>query len=380
MPSLPRKKVVVTHGGSDVEIQGEGLNIEVTLRENRGSDAIVGVVDSEAKYFLDNLDVDDIIKIYFMHNDLIGDSWHQVFGGYLTEQNPTTALPQGETLLLKAYGFDCALDRMRVAQEYGVESLNPTLDTLLEILTNASYGIITRYVAKYLNEILVLTDSGYSINTANVLDEATSIKYTHFPYTPANDCFRTLLDLITASKNPSAGLHWTIIPDGTTAYLCIDQIGNHTTSAAKWPTRASIDPIIQGEDIFFQEWSKQKSEANYVCYFGAYEWPTGDLLTETAHTLWTGWDPLMSVPKAVNLSSDSNAGYYKVGANSLKWDLGVAGAGSTLIYYPSTKNLNFDITKICTKQSIATLDWYWITTNFLWAKICAGTGSTIQAN
>lgn len=355
---FPRQKIVVTHDGEDIEFQDSTLDSDIWLRENKGSNANFTPVNVDALVYLNEIDQEDIVQIS-LKNDY-ADSWHQVFGGYAVDLTPAGSM-QGLTIPTKCYGYDIALDRMRVASEYGTESTHPTLDTLLGILTDSNYGLIPKFTQKMLNTDI---NSGYTFNTSNILNETTSHKYILFPYTPINDCFKTILDLVSASSYPLAGLHWTVIPDGSTAYLCIDRIGNHTTSATKWPTNCPITPV-PSENILSTSYGKQQMEANYVVYFGKYEYPVGEIITENAAAYWTNY----AYP-AVSLTDDSTD--FKVGANCPHWDLGVAGAVDSIYYFPLD---SLDISKIGTKRTVPTLTFYIKPTNLQWVKMRVGTGT-----
>jgi hypothetical protein len=83
----------------------------------------------------------------------------------------------GESLpvvTLQCVGLGYALNMMNCAEEYGTQSRNSAVDTLLEILTDATVGVIPKWVNKYKGGT---KDSGYSINTANVENLAESIAY-----------------------------------------------------------------------------------------------------------------------------------------------------------------------------------------------------------
>ena len=358
---FPRQQITVTHNGTDILFEDKTLTTDVFLRENKGSNATLTAVDTDAFVYLNEIDQDDVIQIS-MKND-VGESFSQVFGGYVVELAPE-GTATGLNLPTKCYGFDIALDRMRAAIEYGTESTHPTLDTLLEIMTDSSYGLIPKWTQKVL---ATSVDSGYTFNTDNILDDATSHVYLPYPYTPINDCLKTILDLTAAANYPDPGLHWLVIPDGTTPYLCIDQIGNHTTAAAKWPTVCLIE-LTPGQNIMSTTFYKQQMEANYIVYFGKYEYPTGEIITENAAAYWTNYsNPASSV------TDDSTD--FKVGENCVHWDFGVAGATSSVYYFPLA---NLNISKIGTKRSVPTFSCYVKTKNMAWVDIILGTGTVMS--
>jgi hypothetical protein len=535
-PQFPEQKIIITHGGADTELQGRHVSAIVERRESKGSDATLVALDYEGESFLSQIANDDIIQIFFKDENT---AWEQVFEGYVVELTPDTKKGQGELLAYKGYGVDSALDRMRVANEYGDESANaqqavafdydlvpdawvnvhgdwthvptdglcisasdgdanyismlvltanlgkydehytfadlsPTyasatitkaeiyveakivsrtnsagiriyvwdgvvwqyggiinfsstsytellaLDatailntlakvnaakikiefagfggaeeagsiyityvrlhmegtgyvgppqTLKNILTNTTNGIVPKYVEKVLATALA---SGYSLETSYILDDLSVLKYLYFPYTPANDCMRQLLDLLAAAKYPNAGLHWLVVPNGkTTPWLCIDQVGNHTTASAKWPTNAPFNIEI-GVNAKDEHYEYKKQEANYVVYFGKYEFPTGDFICENPVAKWVSLATLSPAIALFNDGSDK-----KVGNHSLQFGAGGVGASEALAYYPSGYNLGIDITKIGTRSTIPQIGLYIKQNNIAYARFLLGTGMPV---
>jgi len=221
--------------------------------------------------------------------------------------------------------------------------------TFKNILTNADWGIIPKYVKKILATAI---DSGYDLDTTYLLDDLTVIKYLYCPYTPANDCIRGLLDLIAAAKYPSAGLHWLVVPNGkATPWLCIDQIGNHTTASTKWPTAAPIS-LETGVNIEEEQFEFRKQEGNYIVQVGKYEWPTTELATEIAAKYW---DEYNGISWTITDDADCKAGSYSVKFHR--------GATQTWIwyyfYYPApSQNLTLNIEKIGTKRQPPSIGFY----------------------
>lgn len=356
---LPKQQIIVTHDGATVYLEDDTITSDVWLRENKGSNANLTVNNPSNETYLNKIEQDDVIQIKYKTDADIA-AYTQVFGGYAVDLTPEGSI-EGLKLPVKAYGYDIAFDRMRAAVDYGEESVNPTLDTLLEIVANTSKGLIPAYTQKVLNKNIY---SGYTFDTSNVLDEATSHKYIPLPYSPINDALKITLDLISAAQHPSAGLHWTVIPDGATAYLCIDQIGNHTTAATIWPTNCPIT-ISTGSTVKSSSYGKQQRDANYIVYFGKYEYPTGEIITENAAANWTN-----VLNPAVSVTDDTSD--YKIGENCVYWDLGAAGAATTMYYFPLA---SLDISKIGSKRIVPTLSFYMKQTSLQWFKLIVGTGT-----
>lgn len=331
-----QQKVQTIHSATAYEIQTVCAASDVWLRENKGSNATLTFSNQNNTVYPAVIDQDDNVQIFY--KNATDASYTQVFGGYAADLTPVGDM-NGVVLTGKCVGYDIAFDRMRAATEYGTDSKNPTLNTLLDILTDATEGLIPAWTHKVLNTAL---SSGYAFNTDNVLDDANELNYVPLPYMPINDSLKTILDLITATSTPNAGLHWTIIPDGTTAYLCIDQIGNHTTAAARWPTYCPVT-ITPGENVVGSFYGKQQREATYVAYMGKYEYPTNEIITEDAASSWT----YQSGSAASSITDSSDC---KIGSNSVYFAFGVLGGGTAnSIYYFPVDSLN--ISKIGTARN-----------------------------
>jgi hypothetical protein len=364
---IPQQKITVSHieDSSSLEFQDFTIATDVWLRENKGSNATLTALNNEGTIYLNHIDQDDIIQIHFK-NKSTDPSWAQVFGGYVVELAPESDTSRGYRLPTKCYGFDIALDRMRVKTEYGSESVNSDITTVYDALFDSTVGIFPKYVHKVL---ATATDSGYLFNDGFALDDSTPfLPYSHFPFTPVNDALKQLLDLYTAANNPDPGLHWTVIPDGATSYFCMDVIGDHTTAAVDdmWPTNCPVTLTI-GENIRSVTYSKQPKEANYIVYFGKYEYPTNELLTEDAATYWTEYT-------ANNVTITDDTSDKKVGSNSVKFNFGATGAFESIFYFPVA---NLDITKIGTKRTVPTWNFYIKANNFQWVKLLVGTGDPL---
>lgn len=342
--TIPQQNITI----GSYDLSAETLSFDVTLRENAVSSCVLLINDYESKSFVGKCDIADNVKVQFRFADKTS-NWTQLFGGWITDLEPTISMDQGEILKVTAIGYGQALVNMLVRQQYGSQSANSSLNTIKEILTDATYGIIPKYVNKVMASA---TDSGFSINTTKAADLTSDFRYLYFPGKPATKCLADMIDLISAANAPAAGAHWTIVPDDTTAYLCLATIGSHENPPADvWPTWWNTDQagstIEVKKDMIRSPFHKKRSEANYVLYVGDFRRPpNGDIWTENNSGDW-GTVGDMSV-------NDDNS-LYKIGSYSIRLDVA---STSGHAYYPSTANLSLDITQIGTQQNIPRLFMY----------------------
>jgi hypothetical protein len=271
----PQQQITITHNGSDYIL--DTLSFDVVLTENAASICEISVDDNKSKNFLAKCDLTDNLKVEFRYADETS-SWTQLFGGWIADLEPSLS-QTGELLKVTGICYGQALINMNVKQQYGNQSANPTLNTIKEVLTDTSLGIIPKYVNKVMAST---TDSGYSINTTKVADLSSDFKYLAFPCKPAIRCLEDMIDLIRAANIPNAGAHFIIVPSGTTPYLCLATVGNHENPPSDvwptyWNTTQTASTLEVGDKNVLSTFKKKRSEANYVLYCGALRKPgSGD--------------------------------------------------------------------------------------------------------
>ena len=196
----------------------------------------------------------------------------------------------GETLLLKCDGSGYGFADTVCGQEYGASSrYKTTVDTLSEILTDASHGVITKWVNKMMESA---TNSGFSYTTS-ITGLTDTISYIYFPYKPCNKAIDDLCDLLTAIRTYAGnkGPHWIVTTDD------VFRIKEINTDHASWhkyynSTTAETDcKLYQGEDFIDYNFEKIGPEANYIVYYGAWRRPSnGDAWTENNAADWQATD------------------------------------------------------------------------------------------
>lgn len=336
----------ITIGGDDVS--DEATFTEVVLRENAASNAQVILNNYKAKHYVNLINLYETVRIDLQN---IGSAATEVFGGYLTHLRPNLTTEQGAVCIADCLGYDVALKRMRVRNEYGTQSSNPALDTALTIITNATDGIVPRFVNQVLD---TATPSGYALQTANdgdvyIYNEPSSLRYLFFPYTPATDALQTVCDLVTADNYgngsaPTAGVHWLVKPSSGIPYLCLDVVGGHHAPITNlWPTDSPLGTLVQGSHLKDYLFTKAEGEGNYVVYFGHFEKPTAERWTEgvNVHNNW-------------GFSLGAGSSPAGVVGNQCVCCTGTGGS----FYYPGTGTLGLDVTKFGTERDIPSLNFY----------------------
>lgn len=347
--TMPQGKVTVTHSGTDYELNWD--SIDVILVENAMAQTIISTVNRDDEVFQDRADIGDNLKVELRYLDE-GTSWRQPFGGWIFDLAPTLTMT-GEMMTLTARDYGLGLAAMLVGEQYGTESENTTLNTISEVLTDASKGIIPKWCQKVLN---TATDSGYSFNTTKVAAISSDFRYLYWAYKPALNCINDMIDLISAANAPNAGVHWIVVPSGTTAYLCLATVGAHENPPADvWPTWFNTDQagstIEVKKDMIVTRFTKQRSDANYVLYHGEFRKPVdGDK--------WTEQTPMSSYWFGSNctIGSDSGVDYVKVGSNSLRAQPDESVTG--LWRYPYNGDATWNLSAIGGKLNIPSLNFY----------------------
>ncbi|MFA5365901.1 MAG: hypothetical protein WC325_12030 [Candidatus Bathyarchaeia archaeon] len=246
---------------------------------------------------------------------------------------------------LKCDGSGYGLGDTVCVEEYGSQSGNPTLDTITEIITDATNGILAKYVTGTFGG----TSSGFSYSSI-IANIANVIPYIYFPYKPCNKTIDDLCDLVTALQAGSAGPHWIVTTDDT---LHLKLVGNSQTGWSKYyggtDNTAEQATLVQGKDFTDFRFEPIGSEANLIVYSGSWRRPSnGDFWTENQSSLWdtyTGYTTL----------SDDNTNYI-VGLYSLKAAFSDF-TGTMNFHYPADRDASWDFNKWA-DFNIPTLNFY----------------------
>jgi hypothetical protein len=251
------------------------ISAVITRLENGFDTATIEVPDTNSLLYPDT--VTNGTAIQFDVKDSKTASYTTIFKGITR----FLILPYGnnEIIQLKCDGLGYGFGDTVVLNEYGSQSFNPTLDTITEIITDATSGIL----AKYVNAILKGSPSGFNYSSviANINDV---IKYILFPYKPAIACLNDLCDLVTALKAGSAGPHWIVTTDNTLRLKLVDQSGTGWTKY--YGDSQANSTLQQGIDFTDYQFEPMGSEANHIIYNGIWRRPSLGDWTEGNASSW----------------------------------------------------------------------------------------------
>lgn len=345
--SNPQVKVEV----AGTEIDGVS-NVKLTRLENGFDTAVVRVKDrigvDGSRYYPSTIDAGKAVTIKV--KDASDASWTTEFNGVIRFVHMPFSKAEEFAVLIcdgAGYGFGETI----VGQEYGADSANSTLDTIAEILTDSSYGIIPKYVNKILGSD---TSSGY--NYSSVVDAITgTIPYIYFPYKPCNKAIADLCDLVQAIKGTNAGPHWIVTTDSK---FLLTTIANHSTDVANegWTTyyngSQANATLEQGKDFAEFDFQPSALEANYILYFGVLRKPAKDTWTEYASQQevndhwWSNDDVTLTRSNTV----------YLVGSYSLYFGKSVTDEGT--FSYPKDRNAGWNFENIGSPTNPPSINFY----------------------
>lgn len=267
-------------------------------------------------------------------------SWTKLFSGVVRTVRPKLG-KSGGLVEAKCDGSGYGFIDMKVCQEYGDQSNNPTLDTLKEILTDASYGVVPKYVNKILGSA---TDSGFNYTSATVETITGTIKYLLAPYKNASKVLDDLCDLVTAIKAGGAGPIWRIdVDDKLYVKLC-------DVAVSGWPLYpGGVEKTVEeGVDIIDCCFEHMQMDANHITHYGVLRKPPIDVWSENSASQW-------GTTGLATLTDETGVDNFKVGVAGLK----LVTTGAARAYYPSAQNAGWDLTKIYSDRTVPTLN-FWV--------------------
>jgi hypothetical protein len=197
--SLIGRKIQV---GGSTDISRYVTGFDVKRRENALNTASFSVGDAENAVWTALADVGTQLQIYVDYKSVNDPPTTYVFNGYLDEAMPSVS-SNGAVTVFKSTGIGRSLTWMTCGEEYGVESRLPALDTLLEIIDNATDGIVPAWVEKILGTATV---SGHTLGSttyvADIKDAANPIQYLYYPFKSALSCLNDLMDVASWMWSP----------------------------------------------------------------------------------------------------------------------------------------------------------------------------------
>lgn len=311
----PHCKVTV---GNEIYLDRSLIDAEIVLAENAYWTAKI-TLNNEPDQYLSAIHIGDAVTVQV--KDALDTAWDTLFSGSVLIPDFNNGSPK--TLLLQCVGKGYPLNMMNCAEEYGTQSRHATLDTLQEILTNADYGVITKYINKYMGGTV---DSGYTINTDYVEDITTTnpIPYTVSPYKPVDKYLGDLCELVTALKSGAAGPQWIVDHD---AQLRVKTIGATQKGWHQYVGCSQADATLtEGKDFLDADYQILGKQANVVVYYGQWRRPSnGDV------------DYSQLGVAGTNAQLDDGE-QHLVGPDSIKTWTQNNPNGPITIFWPSTKN------------------------------------------
>lgn len=343
--SLPQVKLTVTTGGVAYVI--DSVQTGKIVRNENGFDiADFMVGDDKSKLYPAKIAGGSLVQCEMKDGSEV--AWTTVFNGVIRFCYVRMS-ELGWNLELKCDGSGYGFGEASVGEEFGVESRNPTLDTIKEILTDANHGIIPKWTNSILGSA---TASGYGYTYANVEDIAGSMRYVYFPFKPCNKALADLCDLLQAIKGAAAGCHWIV---GVDDKFRLKTVGS---DQAGWDNyyggSLAASTLEEGVDQMSYSFEDLTKEANYVLYHGAFRKPgNGDLWTENNMALWG-----VLGGGFVTLSNEGPDTICKVGHYSLKALVNIQHISDEYWFYPSAQNAGWDLTKIGGSYTIPTFSFW----------------------
>lgn len=321
--------------GSTAYTNEKGLNISVRRLECGFDTASIQLNDYLSELYPSIVTVGTAIQVDVKDRSESSYPTNPLFKGIVR----FPILPYGniETVTLKCDGSGYGFADTVCGQEYGASSrYKTTVDTASEILTEASHGIITKWVNKQMESA---TASGFSYTTSISASLTDTISYIYFPYKPCNKAVDDLCDLLTAIRVEGAnkGPHWIVTTDD------VFRMKEIAADDANWhkyynSTAAGDDAkLYQGKDFLEYNFEKMGPEANYVIYYGAWRRPSnGDAWTENNSADW-------AVPAGAGctITDDAGAGNYRVNSASILIT-GNSVVNPIVAVYPSTTDWGYD--------------------------------------
>jgi hypothetical protein len=321
--------------GSTEYTNSINMSIQVIRHECGFDTATITVPDYKSVLYPDVVTVGTTVDIEVKDTTESAFPTDEMFSGVV--RFPAMFLNEGETLVLKCDGSGYGFSDTVCGQEYGAKSRYKTaVDTLSEILTDASHGIVTKWVNKQMESA---TASGFSYTTSIDANLTDTINYIMFPYKPNTKCLDDLCDLLTAIRveGSNKGPHWIVTTDDV---LRLKELYSDHASWHKYYNSATASDdceLYQGTDIISYELEKIGPEANYVLYYGAWRRPSnGDTWTENNAADWA-----VVAPAGCAITNDNGAGNFRVNDYSILIT-GNSAVNPMGAVYPSSVDWNYD--------------------------------------
>jgi len=318
----------------------DGLSVDILRPENDAGYAVVSIPDYQSSKYVDVFDQFNTLDISFKTNT---DTYTKVFSGPIANVRPRIAI-DGEILEVTAWDWAIALKKTLCDSSYGLESDNPTLGSIQEIMQH----LITNYI----NLSFAGATTQWGLDNTDVENVLPAFDVTSL-LSPYHDNFmlvNRLCDLGTAYAvaNATVGPHWYV---DTSKHLRMKLINADSTDS-EW-TRyyggsQATATLEVGSDFILYDFQKSTEEyANYIVLSSAFRKPAVDIWCEDGGPAWGETE--------ANSTTYSHS-QYKVGSHSLR--MNSPGGGGGRAYFPSNHVAAWDFTKCGTHDDIPHLNFY----------------------
>jgi len=318
--------------GTTTYTNENAISVKVKRVENGFDTATVELTDYMSSLYPYNVNVGTAIQIDVKDQSESAYPTNPLFKGVVRFPYFTIG-KEGEPLTLKCDGSGYGFSDTVCGQEYGLASrYGAAVDTIPEILTDASRGIITKWVNKQMESA---TPSGFAYTTS-IAALADVISYIYFPYKPCSKAIDDLCDLETAIRTYAGnkGPHWIVTTDDV---FRLKELNTDTAGWHKYYNSAiATDDVKLYQGVDFAEYNFEKigPEANYIIYYGAWRRPSnGDAWTENN---WASWGVT-----GCTAANDSDVADHRINDYAILITPNHAVNPWTTVY-PSTMNWNYD--------------------------------------
>jgi hypothetical protein len=313
--------------GTETFVDRKCEEFAVTRAENAYDTALLTFDNSPNLYPTVTSGTDAVVEV----KDASDSAYTKLFSGKVLY--PQYGFGNISKISFRCVGTGYPLNMMNCAEEYGYQSRRSSLYILQSILTDGTYGVIPKYVNKYMGGS---NSSGYSIDTTYVENLVGNIPYIVSPYKPCDKFLDDILDLHTAISAGSSlpGAHWIVDTDSK---LRVKRVGYTQTGWTKYYGNSQANAtLVEGVDFLDGDFEPLGKEANVVVYYGNWRRPSsGDAWTENSASEW-GCEALDT------LSDDATK--HIVGDKSVKLLHQAGHATNMFMEYPSTKDAAWNFT------------------------------------
>jgi hypothetical protein len=340
---MPSWKLTID-GTIDI-VNDQAVSIANVRPENGVSGLGFQIGDYQSKNYVDLIDRDVQVDLAIKHKN---QTYTTTFSGLVHKPQPKLTI-QGEVLEVQCWGWGIALDKTLCDTSFGTESANPNTDTPEEILDY----IIANEVCKRFGPLGAATE--WVMDTSDIDAPHAGFSVTNLTgnYATNLTMISRLCDLINAYavSNADIGVHWYVDTDKHFRMKEIDQDSGDSSWTRYYGGSAAAAAIKEGNNIIARGFYPDVDNYyNSIILASAFRKPAFDIWMEDNGPSWGNYQ-----------STDSySTDQFVVGSHSLKVTPTVNNA-VTLVYYPSTHNAGWDLTRCGSHNTIPAVSFYMYT-------------------